>query len=365
MTRSFVWIRSAPWDIFWILSPYWGTLAFFLLTYLAGKTNAMFTMLFVIPIASILHISLPSVFYFHSANGKKLLNSRGKKEILSVGILVAVVSAISWLGINVNMKAALLALCGLYLTWTFWHFSAQNFGVLALYRYQSGQGRNLDVQVDKIYAIITTLVFSPLIWLSQGSRFHGLYLLGFDKNWVVDGVALIPAASVVCALAYTIFELKKPSRNIPKLLFAISLCVQNLALYKALSIHWVLGYFFQLFVHHTVEIGIQGRLLTSSLKQNRQNWLGWLGLILAGLSWISMYAYGMFFYRDDYVRLSASGILEAERWAKLATDPGLVFFMGTFFIISLVHFYVDSRIYSFRRAINRELVLMPIIKKDS
>jgi hypothetical protein len=61
-----------------------------------------------------------------------------------------------------------------FILWNTWHFAAQHFGVLSIYRRTAGQRSNRDRWLDRWFCIAMTCVLTPMAWYAQDrSEFFG------------------------------------------------------------------------------------------------------------------------------------------------------------------------------------------------
>jgi len=179
---STLWIRSAWWDSFWILSGLPLAVALLLLSPSIYLTLALIILL------EHTHFLSPMTLAWSHADFRALMLRRPMKFI---GVPVAIILATTAIGVLTShyvpslhvdiglrvrvydfadYKQPFVMLVALYFVWNSWHFGMQKFGVLSIYRAKSGSGSR---RTDMIYclgvqAVSSIMVFSRVLELDRG-----------------------------------------------------------------------------------------------------------------------------------------------------------------------------------------------------
>lgn len=110
------------------------------------------------------------------------------------------------------------------------HFSAQNYGILSLYR-KSGpeEGQTLEMQkqarsADKIFITLNMLILLPLAWLFFGS--NKFYIFGVDTTWTHENLGSIQLAAVAVFTWYAWKMMESKSLTVPRILFSVVILFQ-------------------------------------------------------------------------------------------------------------------------------------------
>ena len=232
------------------------------------------------------------------------------------------------------------------------------FGVLTLYRTRAGQAHWLDRRVDKLFTAILMFGVQPVLFV---------VLLGTTPfSELVWALLPVPAASlewashvavgvaVVLFAGYVVFELRKPNRSLPKLLYAVVIVLHPTLLYAAvrsgevlLGVLYVVAY---LWSHWLIAVGLVARINTRLYRSRgepaRAAWLRHAAIVLgiAGLVLVVTAPY------LDYLLFDTSDHAYKARLAEIASGRewllGLV--MGFFLAEQLVHYYCDRCLFRFR-----------------
>jgi hypothetical protein len=166
----------------------------------------------------------------------------------------------------------------------FWHFGNQDFGVLTLYRAKAGQSRLLDRRVDKLYTMAMMFLIQPVVYvgLIDSTAFSELvrtalpFIPAIGSQSARVAVALAALLSVGCLA----FELSKPNRSLPKLLYILVIFLHPILLWGAsetenrtVAYSYVMAY---LWSHWFIAIALVGRINTGLYRSHGDSrWMAW------------------------------------------------------------------------------------------
>lgn len=160
------WIRSGVWDGFWILGGLWLTALVAILMRGGDEVglDRVDSVYFPLTIAFWIGHRFSSTYlaYFTTAYRPLLATQRVRFVWVPIGITLLVVAILmppddAWPWTRVERVVALGSADYLLVTW---HFAAQHYGLLSLYRLRAGQARTPTARrVDRIYAVLVGGVF--------------------------------------------------------------------------------------------------------------------------------------------------------------------------------------------------------------
>lgn len=369
---SGLWLESPQWDSFWILSGLW-----LLLVILSAQAAGLVPK---IPDALSLgalvflwggHILAPVIVTWmnpglraHMAKqpGKYLLFPT---SILCISILVGMLGDLSqWtvfpeeFRIHVNPRFLIFYS---FLIWNTWHFSAQHFGVLAIYRKLAKQWSPRDRGLDRAFSVVMTCVLLPVAWYTEQrwDRLGQLVVYLPDPSAWPHLTSLVIVTSAGLTLLYVLVEFLKPNASLPRALYILSIGIQ--------PIFGTFSYpFFHMAVfsicHWMIEFALASRILRNQLRSSEGPSLGLSGAMTRNsfakhilvLALISIPMYGLFWsqtFLGAVAQMHQSLYDEAMFFAyKLGTQPlALGAISGVYFGISFVHFLYDRHLYAFSR----------------
>ena len=222
-------------------------------------------LLFAGPVIGGLHSFLPLLAVFATgAFIEKLRPNRGKVIWMSL-LVVGISMGLSVFGAVFGRPEFWLLVGYAYLLWNTWHFAAQNFGVLSLYRTAQDQNQAEDRNIDKYFCLTMGCVIQPIVWFCVEARW-GPFVRWIPK-WIpaefVSYTVLI--ISLVMTIAYTIWELRKKNHSYQKIAYAWSIGLQPLAGIWAYYPFHFLAYSIP---HWMVEIGITGTIQRGDTKKS-------------------------------------------------------------------------------------------------
>lgn len=342
------WLRSASWDSLWIMSGLW-LVPLGALFYNSPYSETFFyVLLLATPIIGGLHSFLPLIATFSSPGFAERMRPQ-KSRIIKMSAAVIVVSfALSVAGGMMNRPEMWLILGYGYLLWNTWHFAAQNFGVLSLYRSTNEQNSVLERKIDKFYCVTMGCVIMPIVWFCVEARW-GPFLKMFP-TWIPVQALSIATVAVASAMtvAYIVYELRKENRSYQKIAYVLSIGIQPFA---AVWAYYPLHFLAYSIPHWMVEIGITGTIQTKEAQRStRMLPLVNMGVIL-GLSLALIYFLEMPLIEDGYVltwwEQLANYEVPIETFYSQFTIPALI----SFLVVprSFFHFYISRQVFKSTR----------------
>lgn len=236
------------WDGFWVLSFLWLAPVALILTHgeaapWQGRLDGVY---FALSIGFWIghRVSSTWMAYFTSAYRPLLETQRTRFVWVPLGILVAVFAillppddALPW-----TRTERVIGLTILDVLLVTYHFAAQHYGLLSLYRVRAGQTRSRAARrIDRLYALVVGGLLVLLAEIVSGMvAFQDLWIdTWIDPTWVagIQETARTVLGSLVGvgALALVVLELKTRRPSVPRLLYAIGLAGM---VYAALYLHF-------------------------------------------------------------------------------------------------------------------------------
>jgi hypothetical protein len=308
----------------------------------------LYLLLFAAPIIGGLHSFLPLIATFSSPGFAERMRLN-KSRIIKVSLAVVLVSfALSVLGGVLSRPELWLVLGYAYLVWNTWHFAAQNFGVLSLYRSTHEQNTPLERKLDKYYCITMGCVIMPILWFCIEARW-GPFVRMMPEGLPIKAISTATLAFACgITLAYIGFELRKKNRSFQKIAYVLSISAQALVAVWAYYPFHFLAYSIP---HWMVEIGITGTIQTKEAQSSlRWRFLLNMGLLIAA-SAVLIYFLEMPIVEDGYVltwfeQLSKGDIPINDFYTQF-TIPALI----SFLIVprSFFHFYISRQVFKSTR----------------
>lgn len=235
-----------------------------------------------------------------------------------------------------------------FLGWNLWHFAAQHFGVLSLYRARMEGSTPTDRRLDRWFCNVCTLGLLPIAWFTQSARLGTL--MDFLPQPVPMGflARMVIVLAGFLTLAAVIREWGRPRRSAARTIYLTSIGAQTA--FGAWSYNL---YHFAVFTmaHWMVAIALGARIRSESRDGSTggRAFLMQLALLLA-LS-IPMYL----IFRSQAVPQWLVGRWTAEGGSEVPHRiVGAI--AGLWIGISFTHFVYDQYLYSFRRPEIRALV---------
>ena len=347
--QTSLWMRSASWDILWILNGLWLFPLGIFFYYSPWATGFLNYLVIASPLVGGLHSFLPLLAVFASpAFREKILAS--KDRVVLIAALIFFGSVLFGVAGSFFLRAEFwLALGSIYLLWNTWHFSAQNFGVLSLYRARQGAESNqaLDRKVDRYFCLLMGCLVQPMIWLCVEVRWGPFlkWLGPWVPGSILTNITLFLA--VALTLSFCVFEWRKSQRSWPRLGYALSMGIQPFA---GVIAYYPFHFLTYSIPHWLVEIGITGTIQTKDAEaRSGRGWLALVGFVAASLLLIYFLEPGgeenpLVFSWWDQLRDYDLYSLELREQMHLAWSlPTL--FMLMVLPRSFLHFYLSRQIY--------------------
>ena len=380
------WIRSLWWDGFWIFFGLWGPvlilIGYFASGFIWGDRQTLVRLLgvegpflFLYVAVGVLHrmSSTYAVLGTPILRGEIRRNPR-KYIFIPLGILAACLllaqafvfhSAFSFMQSTHGQLWAFFLLAYVMILWERWHFCAQEFGVLSIYRIRANQFTPGDRNFDRIYTIILMLIVNMVLFFYAGFKnerilFYGTHLTDFPES-IVDSVALVAfVVGMGLMLVAIIREWLQKEPSLPKTAFYFLIGSHSMLIYFCPEAF--LLFFFSYIIHHwMVAIGLFNRITmnsyaTTSVKGRVWKYCKQIGPIFAlCLLWY-------FFFSRLYTLDLAGDLPKPDQAIRLFAGIapltkifwGVV--IGLFFAFNFLHYYYDRCFYSFRDPAIRERV---------
>jgi hypothetical protein len=363
------WVSSPAWDLFWMFSAVWGAALFFGGSLLA-ETAALAALFFAgNRILSSYHAWSTTYMVMASPLLEEERLRQPRKYLYTPLSIAALAFA---LGMTVayaqrfpengRFDASLWPFAlyiGVFWVGHFWHFGRQDFGVLSIYRGRAGQTRALDRRVDQWLTMAMMYVIQPIVYLDAvrttafAEIVHTLIPVAPDVLRVSADVA-IACASVLCAGVLG-FELVKPNRSIPKLLYTVVIWSHPVLLYFAVrNGQQVLGGVYMiayLWSHWLIAIGLVAHINVGYLRQQRG--YGMAGAVLRHVLTLGAIVAVVVLLMISESRYVLFDTANFEYKQLLATIPDaerslIGFVMGLFLAEQLVHYYCDRCLFRMR-----------------
>ena len=266
---------------------------------------------------------------------------------------------------------AFFALAYVMVLWERWHFCAQEFGVLSLYRMRAGQFAPEDKRFDRIYTVVLMLGVNMVLFLCFGFEderdvlLHGT-ALGAYRGDLLQPVGLCAFVVGMALVAFALVrELRHPRRSLPKLAFYALVGSHTLVLYLFPR---QLGLFFLSYVvhHWVVSVGLFGQITLaaqSGASLASRAWsLSWrFGPVLA----VTVLFYLAFGVLDKAGNLSPLPEVSIFGGASVGAKLLAGTVIGLFFALNYLHYYYDRVFYSFTNPAVRARVAPLLLNRQA
>ena len=357
------WVRSAGWDLAWLQSALWlAPLAWLLAQGHDDPTESPLDALF-FTLTALFWIGhrLGSAWLAYATTAyRPLLAAQPVRFVIApLGIAIAC-AAILLPGdealpfTRAERVVALVLVDYLFLTW---HFAAQHFGVLSLYRVRAGRAASVWTRrADLLFALG---VGGALVVLAEAvgemNVFRGEWLAWLDRGFIEAGADWLRAGAAalvaVAMLAMFVLEARSPRPSLPRLLYAIGVAAMvTCALYTARPFLFVVMWAAQHWLVATAlatrvacaEPAPRGARLRGALHAvNRRPWA--LLLVLAALSTLLMPVM-------EVESASAEGVAYGERLfgafaVALRESDWLPALLALGFASGFLHYWLDRAVY--------------------
>jgi hypothetical protein len=357
------WIRSASWDALWIQSALWlAPLAWLLARGHEDPTASPLDALF-FGLTALFWIGhrLGSAWLAYATTAyRPLLAAQPGRFVFAPLCIAAACAAILLPGddalpfTRAERVVALVLVDYLFLTW---HFAAQHFGVLSLYRLRSGRAASTWTRrVDRAFALG---VGGALVVLAEAvgemNVFQGEWLAWLDRSALAASADLLRTCAATLVAAATVgllvLEARAPRRSLPRVLYAGGVAMMvACALYTDRPFLFVVMWAAQHWLVATAlatrvacaEPAPRGSRLRAAIHEiNRRPWA--LLLVLAALSALLMPVM-------EVESASAEGVAYGERlfgaFAVALRDSDWVpALLALGFASGFLHYWLDRAVY--------------------
>jgi len=356
------WVSSARWDLFWMFSAFWASALCFAAVVALGADG---TRPILFALGSFLAVNHSWSTSYVVIASPLLRDARRRNRAKFTLVPIAIVIGSLALGYAMAASGGLpsglpltraQALWALYLAlfWIghFWHFGNQDFGVLSIYRAKAGQSAQRERRVDKGYAVAMMFVIQPCVYfksLASSPLSEAFYsFVPIPHEWVAIGAAWAAASAVGLTVAVIAYELRKPHRSLPKLLYYVVMLAHPLTLY---FLHWRIAFFYLVvyfWSHWLVAVGLVGRIHINYQRTVGASPARALFVHVTRLGvWVAV-AYTFYLCFGKYALFSGE---EYQRvlsvvWPDWRGVVGLI--MGAFLAEQLLHYYCDRCLFRFR-----------------
>ena len=272
-------------------------------------------------------------------------------------------SAFSFMQSTHGQLWAFFLLAYVMILWERWHFCAQEFGVLSIYRIRANQFSPVDRNFDRAYTIVLMLIVNMVLFFCAGVftnekiLFYGTALNAYPER-VTKAVALAAfIVGMVFMLVAITREWMREEPSLPKAAFYFLIGSHTMLLYFCPEAF--LLFFFSYIIHHwMVAIGLFNRITINSYKQASVTQR--IGKYLIRVGPVVGLCVLWYYYLKN---LDLAGGLPLPHVAIkrfLDIPASTKFFsgiiIGLFFAFNFLHYYYDRCFYSFRDPAIRERV---------
>jgi hypothetical protein len=362
------WIQSPAWDLFWMFSALWAGVLL-LAASVAAPLFALVTALFVFDrLLSVLHSWSTSYMVLFSP-----LLRRERRENPRRYVVLPVLIAAGSLALGLYVAHAqrypadgrpALALwpfflyIGLFWVGHFWHFGRQDFGVLTLYRARAGQGRPIDRRADQLYAAAMMYGIQPVVYLSlvTTTAFSEVVhaVVPISRAAFAAAASAAVGAAALLSLALAAFELSKPNRSLPRLLYMLVMFLHPTLLLASvragaplLGFAYLVAY---LWSHWLIAVGLVSRI-NARFNQTRGDSPG--AALLRHFAVLGAIAGLVFLATErhkEYLLFNTDGFAYKQLLSAIAPEQALAIglVLGFFLGEQLLHYYCDRCLFRFR-----------------
>ena len=249
---------------------------------------------------------------------------------------------------------AFFLLAYVMILWERWHFCAQEYGVLSIYRIRASQFSPWDKKFDRIYTVVLMLIVNMVLFFYAGFQnekilFYGTKLADY-RGEMLDRVATV-AFVVGMGLMFVVItrEWIRKERSFPKTAFYFLIGSHTMFIYFCPEAY--LLFFFSYIIHHwMVALGLFNRITMNSYAPVPLASRIWKYCIRIG----PIFAVFLFWY-FYFPHLNLAGELPKpdETLSLFSGISSLTKFfwgimIGLFFAFNFLHYYYDRCFYSFR-----------------
>jgi hypothetical protein len=276
--------------------------------------------------------------------------------------------------LSASLNPRLFLFCA-FILWNTWHFAAQHFAVLSIYRRTAGQRSYLDRRLDRWFSVAMTCVLTPMAWHAQDrSEFFGP-LFGYRPSPstmpALGTVVIVTAATLT--IAYIVVEICKTDSSLPRGLYMVSIGIQPV--FGTISFPTYHLAVFSI-CHWLIALALASRILDNEFIAGRRAavWLRGLGLGF----WMGMFAFvvasvvmnGIFHSQTMHRAVGIIAPVEYGDSSLFSYKTGVFqtafgALSGAYFGISFVHFIYDRYVYALRRQEIREWIAPHLFSRSA
>lgn len=366
------WIRSPLWDSVWILSGIPLGLACYALSQ-AGVPDLFFIGLYVYFLGA--HVPAPVVLAWRHPEFKAMM-VKNKKRYILFPILFPLTFALFGLLAGLSLTSvraapdflpqiagpkdlfnAILVFFWIYIAWNGYHFSAQNFGVLSIYRNKVGDYPKSQRSLDMWFCHLSCIFLMPVCWYLANYTFINSALVYFptasnETYFLLRSLCIaIAGVSLLYMLAREIAREEKFS--IPRFVTVANIGLLPIVIFYSMpAFNAMYG-----LSHFLTAIGLTGHILSvnQTRKAGRFEWRKFAKFYATYLAFISIFPCFLV-YKTMELEWSSNGFLNLENASVFLTTV-----VGFRFGLAIVHFLYDRFVYKFsqpevRKSIGSDLL---------
>jgi len=240
------WIKSPAWDLAWVLNALWMAPLVLVLAWGQDdvRAGAVDTLFFALAVPLWFGHRAASVWLAYATPAYRPLLATQRTRFVTVPLAIAA-ACFAWLlapesAIPVPLEARVLALAVVDYLLVSYHFAAQHFGLLSLYRARAGRARDARARrLDRWYALVVGGGFVVLAEALAGTiAYHEQWVdpllgaIGADR--AVDalrggGVLVVAGLTVLMLRA----ELGSPQGSLPRAIYVVGVSAMVLVAFAA------------------------------------------------------------------------------------------------------------------------------------
>ena|GEM_PF-3398200 len=258
--------------------------------------------------------------------------------------------------------ATYFVLAYIMMVWELWHFCAQEFGVLSLYRIKAKQFAPADKKFDRAYTVLLMMIINPVLFFAASfAEYHYILLhsasFSLQRGGIIDDVALGAISfSLVIILSAIIREVRHPNHSKHKIAVYILIGGHSWLVYLFPN---AMGLFFlsYIFHHWMVAVGLFNRIVINSYDAPSAISAARTYVIRVVPVALILVAFYLTFGPYDKPSFLLP-LPDATTYARVTvlgrTLIGLT--IGAFFALNFLHFYYDRCLYRFSEPSVREKI---------
>lgn len=262
--RQSTWVKGPVWDSFWMLSAIWlAPIALWLAyDYTDAQSSPLDSLYFALTALFWLGHRFGSTYLAYCTEAYRPLLRTQPIRFVVLPLLITTVCFAIFLPADAALPwtraERLVALAIVDYAWVTWHFAAQHFGALSLYRSRAGRAACLQTRrLDRFFALVVggLLVFVADILAGAVAYQEQWIDRWFFPDWMVSAETAIRSGAIILLLIVTgvalFAELRTSNRSWPRLLYILGIAVmvgialrpRSLFLFLVIwtSQHWIVA----------------------------------------------------------------------------------------------------------------------------